>query len=343
MTPRAKLLSELIGLIYDASEDPARWELFLKRLGTVFDAHIVQFEWSDPKNFLVDLLLKSAGDQRDLHDYYWTVNPWLRTIGNAKAGDASPSHLVLPDLRYRETEYFHDFGRRIDQYYGMAGLIAKSESELAIVAVLRDRTAGPCREDDADMLGTLVPHLARSVRMGARFAYEKAESAALFDHLDRLAQGIVILDQFERVVRANKVAEQIVDQRDGIYLSALKGLRAHSGEESIALRRMIRNATDVAKGKIAAPGGSMTISRPSLKRPWVVIVSPLRVSSRQGFAVVLIIDPEQKRKPAADVISKLFGFTPAETKMAVLLAQGTRVEDAASELRITVNTARTHL
>lgn len=342
LASREKLLSELVGMIYDAAEDPRRWGVFLESFGAAFNAHIVQFEWSDPENFLVELFGMSPRDQQNLSDYYWTVNPWLGEIGDAKAGDAAPSHLVVPDFKYRETEYFRDYGRRIDQYYGMAGLIVKSASELGIIAVLRDRVAGPCSDEDADTLRLLVPHLARSLRLSSQFAYLKAESSILFEHLDRLAQGIVILDQLGRVVRANKMAEQIADKRDGIYLSAREGLQAHTSEESSMLRKMIFNAVDVAKGNAASPGGSLTVSRP-LRRPWIVVVSPFRVSSRQGLAAVLLIDPERNPKPKATLISKLFGFTPAETKMAILLADGTCVEDAAAKLHITMNTARTHV
>jgi DNA-binding CsgD family transcriptional regulator len=42
------------------------------------------------------------------------------------------------------------------------------------------------------------------------------------------------------------------------------------------------------------------------------------------------------------VVAQLFQFTPSETRLGLMLAQGIRLEDAAMQLGIKVNTARTH-
>jgi len=60
------------------------------------------------------------------------------------------------------------------------------------------------------------------------------------------------------------------------------------------------------------------------------------------MAAVLLIDPEASAQPSAEIVAGLFQFTPAETRLALLLAQGIRLEGAAAQLKITMNTARTH-
>jgi len=119
-------------------------------------------------------------------------------------------------------------------------------------------------------------------------------------------------------------------------------LRAEASKESEALRKLVHGAARTASGDGTASGGTVAISRPSLRRPWIAVVSPHRVPSGEGLATVLLIDPESHAEPSAEIVSRLFGFTASETRLALLLARGTRLDDAAAQLRIKMNTARTH-
>jgi len=60
-------------------------------------------------------------------------------------------------------------------------------------------------------------------------------------------------------------------------------------------------------------------------------------------AVLLVSDPEHQALPSAQTIGQLFELTEAEARLALALAEGHRVEDAAAGLGITTNSARTYL
>ena len=64
---------------------------------------------------------------------------------------------------------------------------------------------------------------------------------------------------------------------------------------------------------------------------------------RRPAAVLYIRDPEQKAQAPHDIVRQLFNFTPAETGLVMLLADGLSLEEAALELGIRRNTARAHL
>jgi hypothetical protein len=160
-----------------------RWTTFLEAFGKLFNAHIVELEMIGPAESIrvTEWIGMSEGARRDFNDYYAHINPWLSTYDNAVAGDAEPSHVVLPDSTYRKTEYFNDFGRRIGQYYGMAGVIFKSPAEIGILGVLRDKEAGPCTEEDAQCLRILLPHLARSLRIGTQMSHLEGQAGLMLD------------------------------------------------------------------------------------------------------------------------------------------------------------------
>ena len=60
-------------------------------------------------------------------------------------------------------------------------------------------------------------------------------------------------------------------------------------------------------------------------------------------AIIYIRDPEHKAQAPHEIVRQLFKFTPAETSLAMQLANGLSLEDAAIELGIRRNTARAHL
>lgn len=336
------VLLDLIGLIYDAAQDQARWPAFLERYRAAVKCHIAQLELI--KYDQSASISASVGlEQSDFPDflYYSRISPWIPLVLKAEQGDVGLSHEVVPDREYRKSEYYQGFGRRIDQHYGLAGIVLKSPAMVSVIGSVRYGRLGSSTEDDRKLLQALMPHLARSLRMQTEFMKLEAQAASLLDCLDQLARGFVILDQRGRVVRANRAAERMAGQLDGLHLSC-EGLGAAVSKESAALQKLIHEAAQSAAGCGLSSGGTIVISRPSGRRPWIAVVSPHKVSDGKGYAAVLLIDQEETPQPSARIVAQLFGFTHSETKLALLLAQGIRLEDASIQLKITMNTARTH-
>jgi len=64
---------------------------------------------------------------------------------------------------------------------------------------------------------------------------------------------------------------------------------------------------------------------------------------KRPSAVVFIRDPERNLHPSFELVQRLFHFTPAEAKLALLLTDGLSLDEAAEEMAIRKNTARAHL
>jgi DNA-binding CsgD family transcriptional regulator len=92
----------------------------------------------------------------------------------------------------------------------------------------------------------------------------------------------------------------------------------------------------------------MAISRPSLRRSYAILVSPLSQKGNgpvdHAAVAVLITDPERNVPAASEErLAQQFGLTPAEARVAVALLAGKTVETAAGELGIATTTLRTHV
>ncbi len=164
--------------------------------------------------------------------------------------------------------------------------------------------------------------------------------------VDRMLVGTVILDQNGAVTRTNNVADELLRESDGVRL--VKGtLAADYGPENRELQRLIGQALTGRTGAPAVIKG-MSIARPSGRGKLGVLIRTLppgdwSEAKRRPSVAVFIRDPERKSEASHEMVRRLFDLTPAEASLALLLANGLSLDDAALELKIRKNTARAHL
>jgi DNA-binding CsgD family transcriptional regulator len=217
---------------------------------------------------------------------------------------------------------------------------------LSYVSALRSKSSGTFTADELAVFRFLVPHLQTAVAIHGRIAGLEEDLRTATSALDHFSTGVLVVDCNFRVTFLNRAAEALLQHRDGLLLLA-DGLRASRRQETERLRNQI---TAVAKAPNAAtePGGqAIFISRPSGRRPLEVLVAPLPEQSilgkRRRAATLFITDPEQQSKPDTGPLRELFGFTPAEVRVATALLHGKSVEEYAEESAVSINTARTHV
>jgi len=169
-----------------------------------------------------------------------------------------------------------------------------------------------------------------------RFLAVAAAATAALDHLNC---GIALIDKGCQVSFANKLAHSICEETDGLALrdNQLVGTAA-SGSSSLdaALKCAIR------EGEARA----IRLERPSGRRPLSMQVAPLRADRGQPpleAALVLIHDSDRHAVPPKQRLRDAYGLTAAEAGVAQLLLRGAGMAEIATELRISVETARTHL
>jgi DNA-binding CsgD family transcriptional regulator len=194
----------------------------------------------------------------------------------------------------------------------------------------------------ADPSGILsFPRLQQAIRLPRDFAEVDALARLSRCVLDRVPVGVLLLDGVGCPAVMNCAAEEILALRDGLSVTA-SGLQTWSPKENKALSRLVLQAAREERYE----GGLLAVSRPSLKRPFLLEVEPYatRRSDAGGGHVsvaVFVSDPEAFMAPSH--LGCAFGLTPAEEALAVRLGQGETLEIAADGLGISLNTARTHL
>jgi DNA-binding CsgD family transcriptional regulator len=160
---------------------------------------------------------------------------------------------------------------------------------------------------------------------------------------------VLFTDNTSKIVLMNSLARKVLNTNDGLGIRNGQ-LIAAASKETLALRSLLLGVIRAGGGcSLAAGVGVITISRPSLKRPYEVVATALGVNTTryanppvQSLAV-FIADPSIEPAPAQHIVSGLYGLTSAETRLAILLMRGRSLDETSVALNITKETARKQL
>ena len=339
--------SQLVGAIYDADLDAARWAALTSQAAAVFDSPSFSLQLHSTRSIDPVLLGLSANfDAKASADYqarFFAHDMYVRhAFANGLDGAYLSQQAIAPaDLVH--TEFYTDWGRRIGVSHVLGGGALFGEDRVALLAVHRPLEARMFDEADRQCLALLLPHVGRALhiagKLGGWQAGEQAKAAAL----ERLQVGAVVVAADGAILWHNPPAERIFQQGDAMLAT---GGRLSSHRHADTLRRMILESA-VPNPQAAPPGGVLTLPRPG--RPALsLLVGPLdRAYPGAGgaapSAIVFLHDPQGQPRPDEAVLTALYGLTIGEARLAAALVSGERLQDFAERHALALATVKSHL
>jgi DNA-binding CsgD family transcriptional regulator len=346
MSPERDPQLDLAALAYEAAIEPALWSQLAERVTPTFDAihvrmsvidRLGQFVIDAPSHQLTQLAY-------NLPAYFLPqTNPGVAFSATTPPMTVASRDQLTSDSDMERLEFYHELMRPHGFWHAAVVNMHRDETLLAPMGVMRSRSQQPFGERELRALRRLAPHLNRALRVALRLKEMEAHASALAEMSDRALTAIALTDAFGRVAEANRLARSILTEGDGLLIRD-GALRAARGDDNAKLARLIHEAA----GARALPmSGVMQVERPSCRRPLAVVVSPTRNATspfgRSHAVSIAFADPERAPEADADLLARLYGFTPREAAVAALLVQGRSPGEAAAELAMTENTVRTHI
>ncbi|MDE0410448.1 MAG: helix-turn-helix transcriptional regulator [Alphaproteobacteria bacterium] len=191
----------------------------------------------------------------------------------------------------------------------------------------------------------LLPHLRQFVQVRQALVDARALGASALDLLDNDRLGVIRLDRRARVTTANDRARALLNEPGGLY-DRNRFLRATRPLEDRKLQSLLAQALPLLGG--TGGGGSMPVSRAAPLPRFALHVSPVSGGgerpprSRIG-ALVLLSDPAARAAIDPRLVQEALGLTPAESRIAVRLAQARTIDDIAAETGRSRTTVKWHM
>jgi DNA-binding CsgD family transcriptional regulator len=346
LIPNESDLIGLIGLVYDATENQVLWSEFLQRYAGAFGADLAFYQLhrlgSRAFEMISGLEFSLTLQERDSARV-------ARLNGGSEygghhflCGSVALDEQMFPRTDRVKSEFYNDCRAPMGNAHDAAEIIDGDGSDALTLAAMRGRQRPPFGETERQGLRLLLPHVTRAKGVAARLQMFDASTSVL----DALDIAIAFMTSGAELIHCSEAAEAIISSGDGLTIINGK-LRATEPRLDARLREAFR-ATSCAGRAIDSPA-TVTIDRQSAKRPYQLLLSPLRHGlasfngMRQPEVVVLILDPDNVRPAALDVLQRAFGLTRREAALASVLSTGKPIDEAADEIGMAYETARSHL
>ena len=224
-------------------------------------------------------------------------------------------------------------------------LIIKNVFSTTFCAFLRHPGQRELGVDALGALAVLNKHLHRAMTVQKRVNKLEQLLIQSCNMLDLIEFGLVLFNSKNTPVFVNAAAKRIFDANDGLSIG--------SHALVIGNKRAEDKFNNILQGSFAKDqpvskqtGGIVKVQRMSRRKPYSLLMTPMRFHNTESGNVsyaVYIFDPEQQRTSAIDLFTSSYDLSPSEAELALCLAQGDSLEDAAAKRGVSRNTAKTQL
>ena len=352
----------LVGTIYNGLLEAIPWQSFLPLLRERLDAKVVSLVLRPPAVHDRGLILnclrpseeKQLGTTVQLADpndweslaykeHFFALDPFL----NLPLNEVVTLAEIIPSEEMIETEYYKNYLKPAGVFHILGTDIREPSGTLARLRISRGETEAEFSAEDKRCLKSVIPHMARAIQLHCKLNRVESERDLYAGAIEKLAMGTIILDENAQVLHCNQLAQQILDQGDGLSLQHNKLLLQNSELRSRYEQELETLLSDKSQLKTAMVR-ALKVSRPSGKADLGLVMRPVPASEwsegQSSPAVAIFIsDPEQELTTSANTIIELFEFTKAEAALALCLAKGQTLAEASAALNISQHTARAQL
>ena len=338
----------LLELVYHGPLETIPCSSAMLQLRSWLQANEVVLILRPPGDQAMALVMRDGDRESHVYNYVYAQFPVFALdpfVGLPPDRAVTLDEIVDPE-KYVKGEFFRQYVEPRHVRYVLGVDIHGEAGREFRLRFTRPPKARDFSASDKALVEALIPHFKCALNLHTRVGQMETEMKLYANVMSSMLVGSLILDGTGSVLRANSVAQAILAERDGLSVGP-GGLSAEYRGEHRELQRLIRHTLEMPPGQLAV-AEAISITRPSGRASLSLLIRPIPLSEcsdgpNRPTVAVFIRDPERNLSPSLELVQRLFHFTPAEAKLALLLADGLSLDEAAGEMVIRKNTARAHL
>ncbi|WP_254304754.1 helix-turn-helix transcriptional regulator [Burkholderia pseudomallei] len=266
---------------------------------------------------------------------------------NIPSGVVTTVHEMVGERRWLESEIYRYFVKPYDILHILGADIHVDSENEGRLRICRPHNALPFSNPEKILIRLLLPHIKRALQLRVNNSITKYENVLYEETFINLHVGTIVLDEQGYVLNTNGVAESVLTDRNGLLVVDGR-LVSDTASENRNLQLLISKALERPPPSTAHVALGMTLYRRGGRARLGLVVRHLHTdrwcgSKRHPTVVILVRDPDRRPQVSAEILKKMFGFTPTEATLVLHLTTGLTLLEAAQSMNIRHNTARSHL
>lgn len=338
--------SELIGTIYQGALESQPWQSFLASFRELMAAVNTTLILRLPSEKHLGVVLTDGGSLEGVAAYnesLFVFDPFV----DLNPGEVKTLLEFITEEELVSSELYQVCMAPAGLYDSLGADMDVPGIMRASLRVARVKGAKPFAEEDRALVRNILPHLQRAITIHAKLNKVESERAIYAGVVEQLSVGSILLDEQGGILNCNDLAASLLEQKDGIA-RVKDSLQLARSEQTAELQKMIADVLDKQQQGLPAAVHAMRIQRPSGLADLGLIIRPVPSSQWSGgqavpTVAIFVSDPQQTSEAPTAIITRLFGLTPAEAALAMMLVNGLTLDESAEQLSVSRNTARTHL
>lgn len=336
-----KCYDDLVGLCYECVLDDSAWQTLLERLiaasGRQQGALLF---WDRSKNAPHVSSINNMCDPSAIdgyNNYYCDLDPSLNFFLPRAVGHWYHDIEDFGPERIRRSPYYQEF-HIPHGIHNLSCVKLHERADSGIYLSLLTSVGAPCPDvQHHALLQRISPHLLKATQLSDKINSLKLEIATRDLLLDNHPTPLWLLDADGRVLYCNQVATRRMSQ-SGFPLYE-NFARLHCKHLDTSLQALIRRAA----GKDGTRRAGWLRLNASEQQELLVTPVPPEMAINCLFQEPLVMLALLEKQPKMGLLAELFQLTPAEQRLAELLAQDLTPEDCAERLIVSINTVRSQL
>lgn len=343
-------LSELIGMIYDCAIDPDRWPPTLAAICQSIGCTsgfilLVDLEQSQHK------FGQSWGlgpDWKERYSVYSDQLTGFYSLAFSRQYRRDGEPLIMSRfvdlIGSNGKRVYEDLRRTLGITDVMQTVVLREARRIAILTVSRHQDDSTLMDEDAAIMRALAPHVRRAVKIIDILDMRKIEAHTLATTLDTFVVGVIVVGEEGRILHANNAARRMLSARDPIAaVDGVLSVREAAADEELSAAIRLARANEAEMGRRAL-GVPLRSEEPSVAYVLPLALGDVRTRLMpQATAAVFITRAERQAPADIRALARHFDLTTAEMRLLEQFTRNATLADAARALRISQETARTHL
>ena len=359
LEPSLAEYDQLLGLIYQGPLEQQPWLGALPLLRELFDAQVASLVLRPPSQQDPGLILNSVRPDADDHDQgladpddweltayreeFFSLDPFV----NLPRDQVIALEDIMPDSELEQSDYYQQYLEPIGLFQILGVDTSEPGGMVARLRFSRRRSEARFSDEERELLTRITPHLNRAIQIYATLNRTTTERDVYAGAVSQLAVATIILDEQARVLKANPVAQALLDEQDGLSVRDQK-LRIEGRDRDRSLQEALQSTIRAQQQGEASVVRALRVPRSGAHTDLGLVVRPVPASEwSQGQSspcvAVFISDPDSHEPASQNTLSELFELTPAESNLAVLLARGLSLAEVSEVQNISQHTARAQL
>ena len=342
-------VSGVIGRIYQAAFDPAQWDFAVQGMRGLFGGSAACFtnHATDKSANWAYCTTSDEGYFRKYVEEYTDSNPFVESLTSTSTKAVLSDSGLYDVSEFRRSGFWSEWMKPQDMYAGLCGKIRQTHDSVTFVDIRRGPNQADFGSKDIELLSLLMPHFERASQIGEQMRVTDAVASTF----SRLPFGAILVDSDLRVLRTNELAQSWIDTGQ-IALKCRGGFLTARPTIQQELHRLAVDACGLHCNGVVGCGGHLTLEagiEADHVVDYVIDVAPLFASPFNDLAggrcAIITIKKVHMGNPEGfdEYVRSIFSLTRAEARLAVLLAGGYSLKDAAAKVGVKNSTTRTYL